>query len=350
MCGTVPEVKLDMDTISDVIASNLAFRLFGHVLFLKGQILFPIGQLGRLPSGKAPKIRNEFVNAVDTLQSHLDTTFTALSTAFARSAAALSCPESFSADDATKRRAYMAILIGPSIHSAKAKVFLGIDGLRARIWGQRDEAAADFSGDDSDEQENGSGDDDDDISELDSDGDEGTEAPPDDDEGQESSDDENTEDDGEDDYSESEDELPAVEEQQQVRTADRLLSRIMASAEAEGEGLTGELPLTQTHIVIRAPRRFVHPAWTPQQNASIALEGMLQTFLDESNLLCSTEATAIRSNGMAKRRRPKVEGVWLSCRNGIRINYKEPTEDVSEEDEMIWWHWSGGKIVGFSDW
>lgn len=61
-----------------------------------------------------------------------------------------------------KTRSYVAILIGPSLSSAKAKVVLAIDGLEARVWGKRDDkhgSDADNSFDEQDDSETSDSDD-----------------------------------------------------------------------------------------------------------------------------------------------------------------------------------------------
>jgi len=55
-----------------------------------------------------------------------------------------------------------------------------------------------------------------------------------------------------------------------------------------------------------------------------------------------------------------VEGVWVraegSSREGTLGNSLggdggcRRDEDEDKQDEMIWWIWEGGKIVGFVDW
>ncbi|KAK0205830.1 hypothetical protein DFS33DRAFT_534693 [Desarmillaria ectypa] len=165
----------------------------------------------------------------------------------------------------------MAILVGPSIGSAKSKVMLAVDGLEAKVWGQRDDIyLEDESGSsESDDDENDDDEDNNDIEGQSSDGDE--EGPSDSDESDESD---------EDDRSSSPPPLSAFAEEQRIlRTADRLLSRALVSADCDGNGLASDISPTQTHILIRAPRRFVHPAWIPRQNVTASMNNFLEQFL-----------------------------------------------------------------------
>ena len=112
---------------------------------------------------------------------------------------------------------------------------------------------------------------------------------------------------------------------------------------------------TQTHILIRAPRRFAHPAWIPRQNVTTSLEAVLHEFLDESLQRKATDAVSNQKSKSVKQKKGKPEGVWLTCRDGINPDLTllqdalEQGPNIAEEDEMIWWSWDG-KLVGFSDW
>ena len=57
------------------------------------------------------------------------TTFSAVSTALARSCAS---------PQLNVTQAFLAIVVGPSITSSKIRVLLSIDGLEMRVWGSRD--------------------------------------------------------------------------------------------------------------------------------------------------------------------------------------------------------------------
>jgi hypothetical protein len=135
---------------------------------------------------------------------------------------------------------------------------------------------------------------------------------------------------------------------------------------------------TQTHILIRAPRIFKHPAWVPRQNATTSLDATLGDFLAASGVHPTDLPVPPSKQSSAKK--SKVEGVWVTARGGIRAspesdsqsNSNSKAEDENENDrkqqpgkpkeaklhlpnvtdedaEMIWWSWDG-KFVGFSDW
>ncbi|KIK55800.1 hypothetical protein GYMLUDRAFT_62355 [Collybiopsis luxurians FD-317 M1] len=384
----IPRIHVDMDVIPDVVAAKLATSLLGHVLFLKNQIPFPVLQLARLPSAKSDsrpgKLRRDLIDSFDTLSSHLDTTFTALSTTFARCKPPLNAPE---ADRKATNPAFMAILVGPSIGTAKSKVIFAVDDLEAKIWGLR--------GDVSRTRENDDG-------EQESDPDESFD---DDEEGGELDDSEESGSSEDDDASSSSSSgssqrpqppspprrIPSVEEhaqqQKRIRVADQLLSRALAVADAEGRGMASELgncgflftevclphrdfisAPTQTHVLLRAPRRFSHPAWIPRPNFTNMMEQTLHDFLEETRLVVDTSADAEnKPKNKRSAQKQKIEGVRVSGRttsplsalppmNGTCAPIEQSEEcqrqeerEEAEADEMIWWSWDG-KLVGFSSW
>ncbi|TFK63423.1 hypothetical protein BDN72DRAFT_847629 [Pluteus cervinus] len=172
-----------------------------------------------------------------------------------------------------------------------------------------------------------------------------------------------------------------AEEQQMLHNAERTLAKTLALADAESEsgGLACEMAPTQTHILILAPRRFVHPAWVPKQNMKSTMDGVLERFLEESfpvppPSLSSSSASLGglddqknrvngSRNGNKAKDKGKVEGVWVvpNKNEGTREfgwgrdhhhdegGGRREEEEEEEEDEMIWWSWDG-KLVGFSDW
>ncbi|KAK0191713.1 hypothetical protein F5146DRAFT_929478 [Armillaria mellea] len=326
----IPSVQLEMDSITDTLAASMACSLLGHVLFLKNQVPLPVPQLARMAiTGKAnartTKMRSELLDSFDTLMSHLGTTFTALSTAFALS---------FTPEERSKTlhtsRAYMAILVGPSIGSAKSKVMFAVDGLEAKVWGQRDDIRLE---DESGNEDDGSEDEEDESDEECEANDGCEEGPSDSDESDVDDDEDETESDDNDQTSLSPPPSAFAEEQRILRTADRLLSRALVSADCEGNGLASEISPTQTHILIRAPRRFVHPAWIPRQNITASMDNFLEQFLG-----------AAGHGPRTTKKKTKIEGLWVAC--------QRPSTDLGkgdEEDEMIWWSWDG-KLVGFAGW
>jgi hypothetical protein len=107
---------------------------------------------------------------------------------------------------------------------------------------------------------------------------------------------------------------------------------------------------TQTHILLRAPRRFVHPSWIPRQNLSTSLDGVLQEFLEESKVL-GNDGEIVGDNHKKRKTGVQVEGVWIGRKgeDGIDVDDTVGSDGPSEEDEMIWWGWEG-KLTGFSEW
>lgn len=80
------------------------------------------------------------MDAVDILTSHLQTTFTALSTAYAL------CQERRTINNAedgshapVTEIAYMAYVLGSSVGAAKARVMFALSGLEVKMWGARTE-------------------------------------------------------------------------------------------------------------------------------------------------------------------------------------------------------------------
>lgn len=314
-------------------------------------------------------MRADLLSSYDTLASHLVTTFSALSTALSQGA-------STSTDDQVSSRVYLAILTGPSLGAVKSRVFYGVDSFDTRVWGKREDLT-------SEDEDNWSGEEFPEASEDgDSDGDSNSDITG----SHDVTADDNldtVEDDGghevveresEDDVSDEEVEsegLPSpsqhrsyAEEQRFLQTADRLLSRTLASADAEGHAISNEMCMftrhpinpsshnceshhvpiapSQTYILIRAPRRFTHPAWVPRQNITKQMESALADFLEES--------WPSLNNVRTKTKKKRVEGVWIAPRGGLGSATPEHQgETIQENDEMIWWSWDG-KFIGFANW
>ena len=315
---------------------------------------------------RALKQRQDLLNSFDTLSSHLETTFSALSTALARSRSNPEFPLA---------QVYLAFLVGPGIRTAKARVILGIDGLEKRIWGSREESRpSDIERPDSKDDTDTEGDE----SEMNEGDDEGEEEPEESED--EDSDDENSFNSSDDsepkssrhDFVDPTPHVSRAEEQKFLQNADRHLSRVLANADANGKGMISEmgenpnLPLkpvlkqtpafitiapTQTHILIRAPRRFVHPAWIPCQNVNSVLDGALDEFVRGPERRDVPNPPIQRSNKVLK-----AEGVWVTTRLGIQKLHCPPLQEGDksttrdeEDDDLIWWSWDG-KLLGFSDW
>jgi len=217
---------------------------------------------------RAAKKRQELINSFDTLASHLNTTFTALSTAFAFRGAT-------TREDGS--RAYLAVVLGPTPGSSRSRIMVGVDALETRVWGERDdhsgipsEHAENQQGTDDDEEKCDSGESGSDYGNSDTNSDEGDEC---------------SNSDGDEPGSETESiefsqapsppssrtpsptsSLPLpprpssgsyAQELEALRTAERLLSRTLASScgENDGQGMASEM--RQYLASIFNPYRFL---------------------------------------------------------------------------------------------
>ena len=90
---------------------------------------------------------------------------------------------------------------------------------------------------------------------------------------------------------------------------------------------------------------------------------MLEEFLQSSSPVERDEETLnargkMVRGGKKKTKKNRVEGVWVRAEGSSRERTLGNSfggdggcgRDGDEEDEMIWWIWEGGKIVGFVDW
>ena len=174
----------------------------------------------------------------------MDTTFSALSTALSRRS---------NYNDSTITQAYLAIFLGPSLGSAKSKVLLGIDGLEKRIWGNHPNVpSTQEAGADGNEEQ-------DVVSETEDDG--SAEVP---DESESDGSEEELEEESEDeDEDDSENtggvssppltaERSHASEQKFLQTAERLLSRTLAAADADGRGIISEMCTSPRSVLISA--------------------------------------------------------------------------------------------------
>ncbi|KAF8661201.1 hypothetical protein AX16_001481, partial [Volvariella volvacea WC 439] len=149
-----------------------------------------------------------------------------------------------------------------------------------------------------------------------------------------------------------------TEERRTLYSADRLLSRTLALADAEGYSLSADMDATQTHVLLRAPRRFAHPAWIPRQNVTATMDESLKTFLEHTHTGVEVDVRASdRVNGFKSRKLTRLEGVWVKARGPTPADEAEERGEVvaldepqgNEMDEMIWWSWDG-KLNGLEDW
>lgn len=169
------------------------------------------------------------------------------------------------AKNQTTSRAYLAILVGPSLGTPKSKVIYGVDNFATRVWGQRNEDTSDDENEEEgsgeelpeDSEDDGTGEEIDSNSEGGSEeeeeGEESEEAEgeEEEDEEEESGDDDSDDDADEDDSNQenadhnysppSSPHQSYAEEQRFLQMADRLLSRTLASADAESHAISNEM-------------------------------------------------------------------------------------------------------------
>lgn len=108
--------------------------------------------------------------------------------------------------------------------------------------------------------------------------------------------------------------------------------------------------------MLRAPRRFKHPAWLPKQTLGRALDDRVAAFFSS------------RTSPPTTRRGPVEDGIRIVNTPGPRTLdvEKEVVADKEEDsegkgggdhdeddeegaDDMIWWQWSAESIRGFAD-
>ncbi|KAI0717579.1 hypothetical protein C8T65DRAFT_112460 [Cerioporus squamosus] len=433
----VPTVVLDTPCVSHTMAAALSLSLLGHTLFLKNQVPFPVAQLSRMPGGKsntkAAKKRDELVATFDTLASHLQTTFVALSTAYARCKSAQTQtqthtgPQSLSSstndeneDPQGERRrvasmnlkegsrgtAHLMFVLGTSVGAARARILLTIDGLEVKVWGaraddpasQEDEESSQSSSEEEESDSDMESDAESEADSEDSDSDSGSGSGSEAEDSASEEEDANEESDAEPgpppsrspspelpmarSLAPSPEPLPSppvvptplpaqhsftfsipspcsaattghrlpapssasappqprlpqvqppqapppisklsyAEEQQALRAAERLLSRTLMNAWVDGEGdMTSELAPTQTHVYLRAPRRFVHPAWAARQNLTRSLDGVLDAFLEDAGAVPGPGPAGAKKT---KSRGVRTEGAWIGCRGGSAFAHR----------------------------
>jgi hypothetical protein len=89
----------------------------------------------------ATRKRTEFLAAFDTLTSHLETTFTALSAALAERTQTPA-----NSHVKLQARTLLVLALGPSVSAAKARIVLVVDGMEVKGWEERDERNKDIGG------------------------------------------------------------------------------------------------------------------------------------------------------------------------------------------------------------
>ncbi|KAG9007442.1 hypothetical protein FRB94_001253 [Tulasnella sp. JGI-2019a] len=120
-----PTATVAVNVISNVLAARICANILDHMLYLNGQIPFPVQGLSKLnldgkKHAKAFKKRAELLSALDVLSSHLPSTFQCLSWAIAAN------PNYCNGETASAR---LAFITGPSSTTAKARCLIRLDGL-----------------------------------------------------------------------------------------------------------------------------------------------------------------------------------------------------------------------------
>ncbi|KIJ47753.1 hypothetical protein M422DRAFT_248761 [Sphaerobolus stellatus SS14] len=412
-----PSVTLDTEEISQEMAARLTMALLSQVLYMKGQIPFPVASLMKMadrrasdvaPRGesKASKKKNDFLESYDDLSAHLQTAFVALSTALAHNEKLHRRSDTEASSRAVvsstllrlPAKVHLFLVIGPSPSSSKARFLLELDGFRVEKFGESHylsqkaiEDSVDSDADTDEGSETGSESESDEYEEeiqeqdissrpctsqrpttLDASsclatpeshctsGSSVLSSPP----ASVSSGDSDSDSDI-DDLEDSEtqrvlqDNVLAEAQQAEeasLKAGERLLSRALFTG-GDGIGFGDEIAPTQTHILLRAPRRFFHPTWVPRQNLGSTLDRHLKTFLDSDST--SNKKTAKGRARGAFGAGVQTMGIKVKSRCSAREGTEyiieseeededEGGEDEDEDNEMIWWSWDG-KLVGFSD-
>lgn len=245
---------------------------------------------------KAGKRRADLVSSMDSLSTQLPSTFQALSYSLASSTISISATTA----------AYLAIITGPTPTTSKARFFVRIQGLRLiQDPSHTGEHQADLDTQQSNEVE------DPDISfqsftsgmfsALSSIDDDPISQPP-----------------------SPSTSCPLVfEEEEDIPHHLRLLNLTLSTGISFNRP---SLPLTNTHILLLAPRCFRHPSWLPKQN------------LNEKKIPVRT----FFNDGVVGK---NDEGVTVDA--GLR-EVPDAQETAGNGDDMIWWIWSGsGPLKGF---
>ncbi|KAF9508789.1 hypothetical protein BS47DRAFT_1384636 [Hydnum rufescens UP504] len=420
MARDIPSSIVDASSIPPAMAARLAMAVVAHVLYVKEQIPFPVGQLASIPISNpklATKRRDELLDALEKLDSQMSSTLQQLSWTLASRFKEGPAPPlesnsepGISSSLPLTTRLHMMILIGSAISAPKARMVVELDRFEVRRFGWREDLIAQSLDEDKSQndatlslevdrgcvsEELQDGDDRSSGKSTDVDSEE-------DDFGSECNDaDRNssaeTASNSEDgmgppsdasDVSEDEEqsidhvylspqssstspstspapaprppsasqmhrnvpEQPSMESQ--IRAAEKALYRTLASSIS-----MDELPPTNIHILLRAPRCFKSPPapkstdvranpraltmWEPIQMYTGILEEMLWDYFDPAR---------VQEKKKSSISRVKTEGVRVECRgcdvvesewDGPDVKRNSESVDESEGDEMIWWQWSG---------
>lgn len=304
----LPTAVIDGAAISPTMAARLTLCALGHVLFLKDQIPYPVGQLAKLaaridPSAapsKSTKKLVELLDVYDVLACHLHTTFDALSRALAKNVTRYPPPSRDASDTVyPNAQTHLILAVGQTIATSRSRVILELDGFEVKAYGcDVDPASTDDAASDD---ESGS----DDFYYED-------ELPP---LGAEEDVDDSSDEEGDEDHQNEADALLAAQQEAAFVQAERMLSRTISGADA----FCAEMAPTNTHVLLRAPRCFAHPEWVAQPR----FQRVLDTHLAQ-----------------------RKEGVRVCCKAAPTASPDLDVEEDDEDNEMIWWMWNG-KLSGF---
>jgi hypothetical protein len=196
-------------------------------------------------------------------------------------------------------------------------VFLVLDGLEVRVWGEREQDGKDGDEKSEDEEE----------SEEEEDRDE-----------EDAKDEPDAEDD--DDANTSAFATPPTHPPSPTPPPPSLPTLLLSSERALSRHLSSlpsldtELAPTRAHVLLRAPRRFTHPAWVPRARDGVALDAAL----------CGARRKGLPTDVVRVALGAPLEGASTSILGAL------PAAPLADElDEHIWWGWDG-PLAGFADW
>ena len=344
------------------------------------------------------KKQDDFFSSLDVLTSHLSTTFTSLANSLASSPHISNTRQS---------SVHLAIVLGPntmSMSAAKARVLLQLDGFQSpqKRLSKHGRPRRSLNGNlkeniryDSSDDDSSDDDDDDDVGSHDhghdcnyqvesileedvGDNSDDAESVPD------SESEEHENDLNESEESESSDEglFDGGETEADLQAGERMLSRALAIANGEAENTMSAdlrvfsfvkftfenssfsfLGVMHSHILLRAPRRFSHPSWMPQQNITRDMDSLLSAFgppastsvdsHDSSLQDVTNKAVPTRTKIQKGKHGIKTECVRVRCQNWDEVpasskanTGKDTEEDLDSENDMLWWSWNG-RLEGF---
>ncbi|KAF8335858.1 uncharacterized protein EI90DRAFT_3047334 [Cantharellus anzutake] len=414
MTPPIVSCSVGAPSISPELGTRLLVAALSHALYANGQIPFPVGQLASIPlspslnassRSKALRKRDELLDGLDELDGQLSSALMKLSWTLA--ASTKDTPES---NDSASRpalrlsKAHFMILVGTSVGAPKLRVIVELDRFEVKPFGWRDHVMpldpprAEVSGVVTDydgtveghsEEDSGSISSSETISGQESDEDAHSQLGTEDEHSVSNSESESESDSGIesrptlapstviDDGRQS---SPASPESNTshgdtasyrhvlddalllstpategiIKKAERALYRALAHTDAGYDDGDDELPPTTSLVLLRAPRSFHQPHWTPRQDYSRSLDLVAQRFFQLGDGGKKTAPLKF-AGGM---RSGKLRGIKICCQTSHTSGPVEAGGDMgwhdrgscgdAEADEMIWWQWDG-KLRGIGD-